>query len=163
MSKTESALRNYEYMWCGNTPSMSSREATGYRVPGPKAGQEIYMNNVGHPQRQDWEYLVYEHGSGLCCNRHFGSPEDALASAYEWLDLGKLKGLTLRSFVQGCGVLEWFTVDGLPSSIEVAIVEATPGNWRFQVLKNDTGWGQWNGPWLSLEEAFAAFQSSFLN
>jgi hypothetical protein len=54
---------------------------------------------------------------------------------------------------------EAYTVDGLPHYQEVYIVELTSGDWRFRVIKNGTGWGQWYGPWLSAEDAFAAYQN----
>jgi len=49
-------------------------------------------------------------------------------------------------------------VDGLPSALSVYIAEIRTSDWRFRVIKNGTGWGQWYGAWQSAEDALAAYQ-----
>src|SRR5580698_10489319 len=96
-------LSNYACAWSRNGPVALSGPIIGYRqIPGPKPGQQIWMNNVGTPERPDWQYRVYQNNEELCCNRHFRSAEAARSAADEWLDVAASVGLTLRAFKHDC-------------------------------------------------------------
>jgi hypothetical protein len=159
MTNTQDVLSSYASGWSRNGPIARSGDVIQYRgVPGPRLGQTIWLNDVGAPpERPDWQYRIYENGKELCCNRHFKSAEDALVAASAW-DAAERR-LVLRPFVRGVRD-EAITVDGLTSEVEVTIDEIGPDDWRFQVIKDGMGWGQWNGPWLNPSDALAAYRAS---
>jgi hypothetical protein len=118
------------------------------------------LRNTGLTKRP-WQYLVYENGEELCCNRNFSAAEDALVAAYKWLDMPSGMRLTLRSYM-GSGNHHFIAVDCLCSNVDVVIAEFHPNDWRFRVVINGVH-VDWSAPCLSPQDALQAYQSSVTN
>jgi len=48
----------YAYLWLRRGPVALSGQITGYRIPGPRPGEEFFLANFGAPLRNVWRVLV---------------------------------------------------------------------------------------------------------
>jgi hypothetical protein len=156
--ETQFDLEAYACSWLRDGPVARSGDTIGYRYASPRIGigPQIHVNNLGAPQRHDWECAIYVGDQTIALWRHFEGEERAFVAATNWLDAGCPAGLSLRR-ITTFGALTWFAVDGVVD-FDTRIVEAGPGDWRYWV----EGARQFSGPFPSAEAALAAFERDFM-
>ncbi len=159
MLDLRTTLKRHEFARIGDGPSSTRAIPFFYRgIVGTNPAHRIDII-TGHPDHHDWYLRIYDGNRKICHDRHFHSQEDALAAAWAIHSEADATELRLRKIERWPGD-NAYTVDGLASA-DVLVTEIKPNEWWFQVVDDNVGRLQWNGPWSSAEEAFLVYRFHF--
>jgi hypothetical protein len=152
-----SILKNHEFMWSGDGPSLARDYCFYYhRIAGKNIAHKVSVINAGLRDRPDWYYWIFVNDNQVVAHHHFKSPEQALEDALNCSN-EMPEAPRLREFEWYSGRLA-YTVDGLRKA-DVTILEFALNDWRYQAVEDHKRiW--WTGPFSTAEDALAGYLES---